>query len=80
MKYIAKPIIASFDGPRVENMYDVKDALEQIYNAISYIEDDYFDIDETDPRYILKRYIYDVGRHVKAAYNATCTFLERDHT
>lgn len=75
----SQSITASYGGPRIENMYDVKDALEEVYNAVSYIEDDYFDIDETDPRYILKRYLYDIGRHIKAAYNAACTFTERDN-
>lgn len=80
MKYTAKPITASFDSLRIENMYDVKYALENIMDAMGDIEDNYFDIEETDPRYILKRYIYDVSRHVQAAYNATCTFLEKDYT
>ena len=64
---------------RIENMYAVKYALEDIMDAMGYIEDIYYDIEETDPQYILKRYIYDVSRHVQAAYNATCTFLEKDY-
>lgn len=81
-KYTARPIRSSTSinaSMRVENMYDVKTELEKLISSLSIIEDTYFDIEKTDPRYILKRYLYDVSRHLQAAYNNACTFIERDN-
>lgn len=63
---------------RIENMYDVKTELEELISSLSIIEDTYFDIEKTDPRYILKTYLYHVSRHLQAAYNNACEFIERD--
>lgn len=70
------PINASM---RIENMYDVKTELEELISSLSIIEDTYFDIEKTDPRYILKTYLYHVSRHLQAAYNNACEFIERDN-
>ena len=64
---------------RIENMYDVKTELEELISSLSIIEDTYFDIEKTDPRYILKTYLYHVSRHLQAAYNNACEFIERDN-
>lgn len=92
-KYTARPIEAARIEPyrtrvgtysinasmRIENMYDVKTELEELISSLSIIEDTYFDIEKTDPRYILKTYLYHVSRHLQAAYNNACEFLERDN-
>ena len=70
------PINASM---RIENMYDVKTELEELISSLSIIEDTYFKIKKTDPRYILKTYLYHVSRHLQAAYNNACEFIERDN-
>lgn len=79
-KYTARPIRSSTSinaSMRVENMYDVKTELEELISSLSIIEDTYFDIEKTDPRYILKTYLYHVSRHLQAAYNNACEFIER---
>lgn len=75
------PVEASavMQSVRIENMYDVKTALEDLIDSLSMIEDNYFDIEETDPKYPLRRYLYDISRHLQSAYNKACKFVERDN-
>ena len=76
MKYVAKPITASFSTLQIDNMYDVKYALEALLDAMGDIKQAYREIEETDPNYIRKRYADDVERHLKAAHDAAYYLLE----
>lgn len=66
-------ITASYGGPRIENMYDVKYVLEELLQALGDMSDMYFDDDSAQKTF---GKITSTIKKLQGAYNTVCTMLD----
>ena len=69
----SKSITASYGGPRIENMYDVKYVLEELLQALGDMSDMYLDDDSAQKTF---GKITSTIKKLQGAYNTVCTMLD----
>lgn len=69
----SQSITASYGGPRIENMYDVKYVLEELLQALGDMSDMYFDDDSAQKT---SGKITSTIKKLQGAYNTVCTMLD----
>lgn len=69
----SQSITASYGGPRIENIYDVKYVLEDLLQALGDMSDMYLDNDSAQKTF---GKITSIIKKLQGAYNTVCTMLD----